>query len=139
MKERSAEQKAILTECWRRHKIGLDAFFPAPNLRAVRGLVRRGLIHYQFLGSKGWHLRLTAAALANPQGTDVRTIWRVIAFDGSCSVGDCGHAHTTDLEAVRCPWTPTPWPEQCDLLVRQVRNPLLDRDRLFASPLHTRG
>jgi hypothetical protein len=49
-------------------------------------------------------------------------VWRVIAVveDGS-SPGDCGHSHANDLEAVRCPWTPDPWPEVCDLLVRQVR------------------
>lgn len=32
----------------------------------------------------------------------------------------CGHDHTED-EAYACPWTPDPWPDQCDLFVRQVR------------------
>lgn len=60
--------------------------------------------------------------------------WEVIAVVGN---GDalldangfaqrCGHRHATDLEAVRCPWVPTPWPDICDLLVRQFRTPELD-------------
>jgi hypothetical protein len=51
-----------------------------------------------------------------------RLVWRVIAVDerGS-SPGNCGHSHATKLEAVRCPWAPEPWPDRCDLLVREVR------------------
>jgi hypothetical protein len=33
----------------------------------------------------------------------------------------CGHNHASDDEAYACPWTPAPWPEVCDLFVRQVR------------------
>lgn len=33
----------------------------------------------------------------------------------------CRHLHATQDEATICPWTPDPWPEVCDLLVRQVR------------------
>lgn len=48
--------------------------------------------------------------------------WVVIAVLGTGQgIGDCGHQHETADEATLCPWTPDPWPEQCDLLVRQVR------------------
>jgi hypothetical protein len=48
--------------------------------------------------------------------------WVVIAvLANGQSVGTCGHRHADELEAVRCPWTPSPWPVCCDLLVRQVR------------------
>lgn len=48
--------------------------------------------------------------------------WRVIAVcaDGS-GLGNCGHNHRSKEAAVACPWTPDPWPDRCDLLVRQVR------------------
>ena len=57
-------------------------------------------------------------------------VWRVIAVlpDGK-GIGDCGHDHADDLEAVRCPWTPDPWPFVCDLLVRQVRDRSIDPPR----------
>ncbi len=57
-------------------------------------------------------------------------VWRVIAVchDGR-GLGDCGHDHVTDLEAVRCPWAPTPWPDRCDLLVRKVRDRRIDPAR----------
>jgi hypothetical protein len=56
--------------------------------------------------------------------------WEVIAVlaDDSCLVGAnglfqrCHHEHATQAEAEACPWTPEPWPEVCDLLVRQVRS-----------------
>jgi hypothetical protein len=49
--------------------------------------------------------------------------WRVVAVDEQGrGHGTCEHHHETDLDAVRCPWTPTPWPDRCDLLVRQVRD-----------------
>lgn len=48
--------------------------------------------------------------------------WVVIAVLASGQgISDCGHQHATDEEAFACPWTPDPWPEVCDLLVRQVR------------------
>ncbi len=57
-----------------------------------------------------------------PLYPEART-WQVIAVtaDGH-GHGTCGHRHETDLDAVRCPWTPDPWPYVCDLLVRQVRD-----------------
>jgi len=51
-------------------------------------------------------------------------VWQVIAVaaDGK-SPGSCGHRHATKDAAVDCPWVPRPWPDHCDLLVRQVRDP----------------
>lgn len=59
-----------------------------------------------------------------------RYVWRVIAVlaDGR-GLGDCGHDHICDLEAFACPWTPDPWPEVCDLLVREVRDRRFDGRR----------
>jgi hypothetical protein len=58
-------------------------------------------------------------------GSRVATyVWRVIAVDWSGQGhGTCGHAHATQLEAVRCPWAPPGWDAmpECDLLVREVR------------------
>lgn len=52
----------------------------------------------------------------------ISMVWRVIEVDAvGHGHGDCGHEHADDLDAVRCSWTPEPWPERCDLLVRQVR------------------
>lgn len=51
-----------------------------------------------------------------------RLCWAVIAVVASGDgLGTCGHGHETAEEATMCPWTPDPWPEVCDLLVRQVR------------------
>lgn len=48
--------------------------------------------------------------------------WIVIAVvESGRGIGDCGHQHADDEAAFACPWTPDPWPEVCDLLVRQVR------------------
>jgi hypothetical protein len=48
--------------------------------------------------------------------------WQVISVLATGSgLGTCGHDHETADEATLCPWTPDPWPEVCDLLVRQVR------------------
>lgn len=48
--------------------------------------------------------------------------WTVIAVtDGGKGIGTCGHEHGSSEEATMCPWTPTPWPDVCALLVRQVR------------------
>ena len=56
--------------------------------------------------------------------------WVVIAVDEhGHSPGNCGHRHATDLDAVRCPWTPDPWPEVCDLLVREIRDRGADQVR----------
>ena len=53
----------------------------------------------------------------------IRRVWRVIAVLASGhSPGHCAHDHATQDEAERCPWTPDPWPEVCDLFVRQVRD-----------------
>ena len=50
--------------------------------------------------------------------------WIVIAVvESGRGIGDCGHQHADDEAAFACPWTPDPWPEVCDLLVRQVRTP----------------
>lgn len=59
----------------------------------------------------------------DPRSRGVGLTWRVIAViaDGR-GIGDCGHRHADDLDAVRCSWTPEPWPEVCDLIVRQVRD-----------------
>ena len=55
--------------------------------------------------------------------------WCLIAVDAKGKGhGTCGHRHADALEAVRCPWTPLPWPEVCDLLVRQVRDPIASGD-----------
>lgn len=51
-------------------------------------------------------------------------VWQVIAVDGSGrGHGTCGHRHATPDDATMCPWTPTPWPNVCDLLVREMRDP----------------
>lgn len=54
--------------------------------------------------------------------------WEVLAILGSGHaltirgfVARCHHRHATRDEAIACPWEPVPWPEVCDLLVRQVR------------------
>jgi hypothetical protein len=48
--------------------------------------------------------------------------WEVCAVLASgAGNGRCRHEHATAAEATMCPWTPEPWPEVCDLLVRQVR------------------
>lgn len=48
--------------------------------------------------------------------------WAVIGvLESGHSVGRYGHQHATVGEATLCPWTPDPWPEVCDLLVRQFR------------------
>ncbi len=48
--------------------------------------------------------------------------WEVIAVLASGQgIGSCRHQHATADEATLCPWAPQPWPEVCDLLVRQVR------------------
>lgn len=55
--------------------------------------------------------------------------WRVIAVlaDGRGN-GNCGHSHADQIDAERCEWTPEPWPEVCDLLVRQVRDEVASGD-----------
>lgn len=57
-------------------------------------------------------------------------VWRVIAVaeDGR-GLGSCGHDHAQEMDAVRCPWEPTPWPERCDLLVRRLRDRSTDKPR----------
>lgn len=48
--------------------------------------------------------------------------WAVIAVDEhGTGHGDCGHLHPSAVHATMCEWTPDPWPERCDLLVRQMR------------------
>lgn len=48
--------------------------------------------------------------------------WTVIAVLATGhGIGMCGHQHASAAEATACPWTPQPWPDVCDLLVRQVR------------------
>jgi hypothetical protein len=77
---------------------------------------------------------LARKAKNNPKGHQYRIApkhWEVIAVlpDGNGLVGKsgfrqtCGHRHASADEATMCPWTPDPWPEQCDLLVRQFRTP----------------
>ncbi len=44
----------------------------------------------------------------------------LVGADGT--VQRCRHDHPTQDEATMCPWTPTPWPVVCDLLVRQFRS-----------------
>jgi hypothetical protein len=63
------------------------------------------------------------------------TTWRVVAVlaDGHGN-GNCGHSHAEQIDAERCPWTPTPWPEVCDLLVRQVRDVVASGDRVRTKP-----
>ncbi|MGN6107453.1 MAG: hypothetical protein ACTHU0_20255 [Kofleriaceae bacterium] len=77
--------------------------------------------------------------------------WQVIAVVATGhGLGTCGHHHVTSDEATACPWTPDPWPEVCDLLVRKVRVvSSAERDRadakrprqlpLFGRPLRQGG
>jgi hypothetical protein len=59
---------------------------------------------------------------SKPLAPEAKT-WQLIAVDEhGIGHGTCGHRHETDLDAVRCSWTPEPWPVCCDLLVRQVRD-----------------
>lgn len=40
---------------------------------------------------------------------------------------DCGHYHETEMEAVMCPWEPSPLPDVYAGVVRQVRDDRPDR------------
>lgn len=71
---------------------------------------------------KGWKQRPAQlhwevkAIVPNARGAGVGYV--VGGFSQSC-----GHRHATRDEAIMCPWTPDPWPRQCDLIVAQVRTP----------------
>lgn len=68
-----------------------------------------------------------------------KTCWSVIAvLESGQGIGTCGHEHETAAEATVCPWTPEPWPEVCDLLVRQVRRPSLAAPTARANARHQR-
>lgn len=59
------------------------------------------------------------AMIVGPRGGD-----HVVGLvDGQGFVARCGHRHSTQGEATMCPWEPSPWPERCDLYVREVRTP----------------
>ncbi len=51
-------------------------------------------------------------------------VWVVIWVDAiGRGLGDCGHRHASDDEAMRCPWEPDAAPMVSAGLVRQVRDP----------------
>lgn len=62
-------------------------------------------LHWEVLAMVPRSVDGATVGLANPDGSTAR----------------CGHRHGTADEASACPWTPDPWPEVCDLFVRQVR------------------